>query len=89
MMKIFLSLITAAVVLGAPQVPQSPEAIANEDVMRAFAPSNWTRKYSEIGPVMVEKRSAIGIDEKKMRIIDTFEENVAGFLSQFKKKKNS
>merc|ERR1711983_218164 len=84
-MKIFLSLITAAVVLGAPGgAPASPEAIANEDVTRdSDAPeltASGPGKYS-LGPVeaeekdesSVEKRSAIDIDEDKMRITESLE----------------
>ena len=40
-MKIFLSLITAAVVLGAPGTGRSPEAIPNEDALRVFAPDDY------------------------------------------------
>merc|ERR1711983_591828 len=93
-MKIFLSLITAAVVLGAPLgEPSSPEAIPNEDALRVFAPDDYVftssgpGKYS-LGPVQaeekyessVEKRSAIDIDEDKMRITESLE--LEGFLSQ-------
>merc|ERR1719232_1360861 len=82
-MKIFLSLITAAVVLGAPGgASASPEAIANEDVTRDSDAPELTSggKYS-LGPVeaeekdesSVEKRSAIDIDEDKMRITESLE----------------